>query len=511
MMTRHIPVVDVFAGCGGLGEGFSSSPFELRLSIEKDSAPIKTLWLRSFFHQFPNDELPDDYYAYLAGRITRAELCMNYPIEAAEASRRCLQAELGSDTQDCSRVRASLSRAIRGSKDWVLVGGPPCQAYSTIGRVKNQSLDNYNPDTDVRFELYREYLSIICAYWPSVFVFENVKGLLSSSHHNQFIFDRILTDLADPAQALAPDGIHLPHNYTYKLYPLSARRLSVNGECGPINPNDFVVKAEHYGVPQARHRVIIMGVRNDIQKHPEPLLRAGGAISAMEVLGGLPPVRSGISTKDSPEAWVEAIMGILDHSWWQQVPEPLQQRIIEVLENLTMSPSDRGSLRFLDVPSQCDYEPDWFEDERLLGTLNHEARTHRIDDLWRYLFASCFMENSERPFRVSDFPPGLMPNHQNIYNALKSSHFADRFSVVPPNAPSRTVVSHIQKDGHYYIHYDPAQCRSLTVREAARLQTFPDNYFFEGNRTEQYGQVGNAVPPLLSSQIAERVAELFEP
>ncbi len=509
-MTRHIPVVDVFAGCGGLGEGFSSPPFELRLSIEKDNAPIKTLWLRSFFHQFSKDEMPDEYYAYLAGRITRAELCQQYPIEAAEAFRRCLQVELGSKTQDHTRIKASLARAIRGSNDWVLVGGPPCQAYSTIGRVKNQSLDHYDPDTDVRFELYREYLGIIGSYWPSVFVFENVKGLLSSSYRDRSIFYRMLADLADPAQALAPDGICMSHNYTYKLYPISAGRLPVNGECEPINPNDFVVKAEHYGVPQARHRVIIIGVRNDIQKHPEPLLRAGESVSAMEVLDGLPFVRSGISTQDSPEAWVEAILSILDHSWWQQIPQPLQQRIIEVLENLTVPSSDRGSLRFLDVPSQCDYEPDWFEDERLSGTLNHEARAHRIDDLWRYLFASCFMENSERPFRVSDFPAGLMPNHQNIYNALKSIHFADRFSVVPQNAPSRTVVSHIQKDGHYYIHYDPAQCRSLTVREAARLQTFPDNYFFEGNRTEQYRQVGNAVPPLLSSQIAERVAELFE-
>ena len=509
-MTRRIPVVDVFAGCGGLGEGFSTSPFDLRLSIEKDNAPVKTLRLRSFFHQFPQDGLPDDYYDYLADRITWSELCQQHPIEAAEASLRCLQVELGSEGQDQTRVGASLARAIRGSRDWVLVGGPPCQAYSTIGRVKNQSLEHYDPDTDVRFELYREYLNIIGAYWPSVFVFENVKGLLSSSRRDQSIFHRMLTDLADPAQALAPDGIRLPHNYTYRLYSLSSERLSLGEDGGPSNPNEFVVKAEHYGVPQARHRVIIIGVRNDIQRRPEPLLRASESVNAMDVLCGLPPVRSGVSTQDSPEAWVEAILSILDHPWWRQIPEPLQQRIIEVLENLAVPPSDRGSLGFLDVPSQCAYEPDWFEDERLLGTLNHEARTHRIDDLWRYLFAACFMEQSDRPFRISDFPAGLMPSHRNIYNPSKSAHFADRFSVVPQNAPSRTVVSHIQKDGHYYIHYDPAQCRSLTVREAARLQTFPDNYFFEGNRTEQYGQVGNAVPPLLSSQIAERVAELFE-
>ncbi len=510
MTTHRIPVVDVFAGCGGLGEGFTSAPFELRLSIEKEKAPHATLWLRSFFHQFGKGEVPRHYYDYVAGRIPREELCLHHPIQALEASLRCLRVELGNEEQGNSRVNASIERAIDRNREWVLIGGPPCQAYSTIGRVKNQSLDHYNPDTDIRFELYREYLKIIGAHWPSVFVFENVKGLLSSSHRDQLIFDRVLTDLSDPANALAPDGIRLSRDHTYKLYSLSSERQSLDEEYAPCHPNDFVVKTEHYGIPQARHRIIIVGVRNDIRKHPEPLQRLSEPVNAIEALGGLPALRSGISTQDSPEAWVNAVKGIRNHSWWQQIPRPLQQRMTEVLESLAVPPSNRGSLRFLDAPSQCNYRPDWFEDERLSGTLNHESRTHRMDDLWRYLFAASFMENSTRPFRLSDFPGGLMPNHRNIYNSSGDTHFADRFSVVLPNAPSRTIVSHIQKDGHYYIHYDPTQCRSLTVREAARLQTFPDNYFFEGNRTEQYSQVGNAVPPMLSCQIADRVAELFE-
>jgi DNA (cytosine-5)-methyltransferase 1 len=154
-------------------------------------------------------------------------------------------------------------------------------------------------------------------------------------------------------------------------------------------------------------------------------------------------------------------------------------------------------------------ETTWFADARLHGACNHETRGHIRKDLHRYFFAAVFAKKRGRSPLLEDFPRALLPNHENVADALKETKFNDRFRVQLASRPSTTIVSHISKDGHYYIHYDPSQCRSLTVREAARLQTFPDNYFFEGPRTEQYKQVGNAVPPLLAKQIAQIVAELL--
>jgi DNA (cytosine-5)-methyltransferase 1 len=188
----------------------------------------------------------------------------------------------------------------------------------------------------------------------------------------------------------------------------------------------------------------------------------------------------------------------------------VHDRILNTIDSLTVPRKDRGS-EFIPANPGVDYRPDWFIDSRIGGVCNHKTKGHMPSDLHRYLYASCFAQVHDRSPTLKDFPKDLLPNHRNAIEALDRSGglFADRFRVQLKGKPATTITSHIHKDGHYYIHYDPSQCRSLTVREAARIQTFPDNYLFCGNRTQQYHQVGNAVPPLLAHELAALVYRLL--
>lgn len=519
----RIPVIDLFAGPGGLAEGFSAfddeggKVFRIGLSVEKDPYAHSTLELRSFFRQFPREQVPEEYYSYLRKEISREELFSVWPEEAGRARQEAWRAELGSEKLSDDEVDARIKSALGSAKKWILIGGPPCQAYSTVGRSRNKGEKSYDyvPEKDNRHFLYREYLKIIARHWPPVFVMENVKGILSAQVNGSRIFDHILADLHDPLAALRDDGYVVRNGYKYKIYSLAKPVSYPAGDFQPrFSPADFLIMSEKYGIPQSRHRVILIGVREDYDvAAPMPLSPKDGHVNAASVLDDLPRLRSGLSREeDTFERWEVRVWEIMDdiklyEDICREHGKEMQVHIEMALSGLCeTSEHDRGK-EFL--PFDGINRNDWYDDPRLKGVCNHTTKAHMSSDLHRYLFASCFSEIHERSPTLPEFPKKLWPEHKNAHKAKRSGNFSDRFRVQLASKPATTVMSHISKDGHYYIHYDPAQCRSLTVREAARLQTFPDNYFFEGPRTQQYIQVGNAVPPLLAYQIAEVVHDIF--
>ena len=514
-----IPVIDIFAGPGGLGEGFASlktkagvTRFNIALSIEKEQFAHRTLTLRAFFRQFGNS-VPDEYYQYLRDEITGDKLFDRYPQEAGKAMSQTLRAELG--VTDEKEVDSHIRSAIEGSFNWVLLGGPPCQAYSVIGRSRYSRIWREDPskrDEDIRHYLYREYLRILAVHQPAVFILENVEGLLSSVVFDGKIADRIFQDLEHPKKVIG--GFEYTEGEKeYRLFSFThkPRALNLLGE-PEFLPKDFIVRCERYGIPQARHRLIILGIRSDMNLEPELLEQQSNEINIEMVINDLPRIRSGISKgTDSNEAWLNIIgqlqcNGVLSDPI---VSNNVKWEIINQISNLS-DDLNRG-----DESITMDRSPvpralrDWLYDEKLKGVVNHYSRGHMPSDLQRYFFSSCFASVNQFTPKLRDFPRTLLPKHKNVAAGVDSTQFLDRFRVQLSGKPSTTITSHISKDGHYYIHPDPTQCRSLTVREAARLQTFPDNYYFVGPRTSQYQQVGNAVPPLLAYQLAQKVYKIL--
>jgi DNA (cytosine-5)-methyltransferase 1 len=509
-IENSIPIIDIFAGPGGLGEGFSAAKsaggkpvFKIKLSIEKDEFAHKTLELRAFYRQFSGRSTPKEYYDYLKGAISRTDLFWRYEEEAAQAKKEAWHAELGVVPDEV--VDARISEALDNAKDWILIGGPPCQAYSLVGRSRMIGEDKGKYETDPRHFLYKQYLRILAAHQPPVFVMENVKGFLSPKLHKQKTFDLILADLRNPSKAIE---FNTGQPLSYKLFSFSQRRSGSE----ELNPEDFVVRSEEYGIPQTRHRIIIFGIRSDFYQSEPAILPKSEPISIEQVIDDLPKLRSGISKeKDSAGTWEEIIKSFANVQWLKTLDDSLKERILGEINEIgeTSAKLSRGK-QYMPVSDNPKKHKEWYIDPILNGVCNHETRIHIREDLHRYLFASLFAREYGRTPKLKNFPVEFLPKHVNVYEALSGSKFNDRFRVQVRGKPSTTVVSHISKDGHYFIHYDPSQCRSLTVRETARLQTFPDNYFFEGSRTDQYRQVGNAVPPLLAFQIARIVSNTLK-
>ena len=523
-----IPIIDLFAGPGGLGEGFSAfrgpdndQVFDVSLSIEKDYHAHKTLELRSFFRKFPDGEAPPEYYEYLRKKAQtkspaeqkalRFELFEKFPDKACAAKSEAWCAELGKDDGLNEKIDSRIKKIISNNEAgcWGMIGGPPCQAYSVIGRARNKSVSGYSSETDIRSYLYKQYLRILARHKPSFFIMENVKGMLSAKLDGEPLFNRLLDDLRYPLRHLSASDGGGKNALEYTVYPLACDSLIAN------RPTDYLIESELYGIPQARHRVILMGIRNDFsQVNPRQLKKHSSPVTVEDVLGNLPQIRSGLSKYlaeggGSSALWKQSINDIIKEGWFQNGLDPNIKEIINLVVSEINDKAIIAGGEFVDSPSSNFKQNElneWYLDEKLGGVCNHISRTHMLSDLYRYLYSAVFAEESGRSPLMEDYPEELLPAHKSA----KSGNFNDRFRVQLADKPSTTVTSHISKDGHYFIHYDPEQCRSLTVREAARLQTFPDNYYFEGSRTQQYIQVGNAVPPLLARQIAGVVYDLIQ-
>lgn len=530
-----LPVVDIFAGPGGLGEGFSQAGFDILLSAEMDPIACETLKLRKFYHQFRDRSVPEAYYHFIRGEIELKDLTEQFPDEWGSACSAVLNIELGTADGN-AEFNTKLDKKLENREDFILIGGPPCQAYSLAGRsrmlgVGRKSEDSQNRSRkslsaqlarefykDKRHTLYLEYLNILCRYQPAFFIMENVKGMGSArsgvGESIGSVFENICFGLRNPFDAMGiktREG-ELPKGY--KLYSLTNENIDLLTGSEIQTANECIIRSENYGVPQARHRIIVVGVREDLEIVPEKLSTSKTQSTVKEAIANMPALRSGLSKeKDTERSWKNAVI--------EQVKEALlghtnvDAEIRKFLNSFSGHPINLGR-------GGC-YIPDGnhdfgctnrtlgkhINDAKLRGVIQHETRSHIRSDLLRYFLVSVLGKINGKSPRFSEWKGKLgsiRPNHVNVTfndNELQSSSHNDRFKVQVWDRPASTVVSHISKDGHYFIHPDPTQCRSLTVREAARLQTFPDNYFFCGNRTQQYHQVGNAVPVLLAKQIAE--------
>ena len=497
MPDQPIPVIDLFAGPGGMGEGFSSvrdkdglPVFRIMMSVEMERTAHETLRLRAFARKIMNADgvLPTEYLDFLEAptESNLGFLQEKYTDEWDAADTEAVQGTLkdGDDTY----VNMAVERLKGYHGPVVLIGGPPCQAYSLVGRAR-RTHDKDLLERDVKQTLYKCYLRFIEVIRPTAFVMENVKGMLSAKNFGEGVFGHISADM----EALG-----------YELHSFVTD--------APEMPHDFIVRADRYGVPQARHRVILFGTRKGENSAVPGTLIAKPVITVGQVLGQMPRIRSGFSARAHTDMdWGGYVSAAAKRLLATPEGKAISKQLETVAEGRLLPSAQRADR----ICQEKDNPLSGWYRGHLGGSdilTEHVSRNHMASDLDRYLYCAAFAQHFDRSAKLYDFPRALLPNHRNAAGVTEGKVvvFADRFHVQQADMPSTTVTSHISKDGHYFIHPDPSQCRSLTVREAARLQTFPDDYFFMGNRTDQYRQVGNAVPPLLALQLARIVAEWLD-
>lgn len=424
-MHEGFAFLDIFAGAGGLSEGFVQAGFSPVAHVEMDSAACNTLKTRVAYHWLKGNGKLNVYYDYLAGKISRDNLYKSIPEEVLNS---VIQATISKETRE--QIFQFIDNHLQGRHLDLIVGGPPCQAYSLVGRAR----DKNHMVGDKRNYLYMEYAEFLKQYKPEYFVFENVLGLLS---------------------AYDTDGIK-----HFDKMSDCFRNCGYSVECRKLN-------AKSFGVLQNRRRIILVGKRGLNQKDFYPEIRElstqGSTVN--DVLSDLPKISSG-----------QGCFGL--------------QPVEESRENSYLVKSG-------------------IKQTGMQSVTLHTARPNNRRDLEIYRQVVQLWNEKEKRLKYNDLDESLQ-THKN------KSVFTDRYKVVAGNLQySQTIVAHIAKDGHYYIHPDISQNRSLSPREVARIQTFPDDYFFESesgkpSRTSAYKQIGNAVPVLLARKVAEAMKLLMQ-
>lgn len=415
--------LDLFAGAGGLSEGFIKAGFEPVAHVEISESACYTLKTRTAFHYLEQTNNLTPYIEYTSGQISRDELYSYIPKERL-------------DSVICEEISAKTLKSIFNNIDTLkgnepidlIVGGPPCQAYSLMGRSRD-------PDRmlhDKRNYLFSFYVKFLEKYQPRYFVFENVLGLLSAKDENGYRYLDMMTAAFDKA------------GYKIDLQILNAR---------------------DYGVLQNRKRIIIVGRRTDADfnfqwpEHGHTDAHVGAIFSDLPIIHAGEGDVYNCQLGNNPDPWL-------------------------------IESGVRSNVPSMPVTYYC-------------------SRTHKEQDLEIYRIAVNKWNTQHERLKYADLPDRLK-SHKN------QNTFQDRFKVVAKDeSASQTVVAHIAKDGHYYIHPELEQNRSLTPREVARLQTFPDDYYFESvsgkpSRTDAYRQIGNAVPVRLAYEIAHKLMEVWE-
>lgn len=449
--------LDLFAGCGGLSEGFVQKGFDVVSHVEKNSRACETLRTRSAFHYLKAEDNLDLYHKYQTDDVPRDRFKNQISAIWADIENRVIEEEISEDSISTiiNRLQDNLDR-FGYDKYHVLLGGPPCQAYSVVGRAR----DDKGMEGDGRHLLYQFYLEILRELEPELFVFENVPGLISASNRGKKVFQVLRRDLEDL-------------NPKYEIAPTAEKFFGA--------PRDYILNSNHFGVPQKRKRIFLIGYQKQLLEKSSELENIFRAIQAKQAKAGNKPVRTVFhAISDLPGLKPEEG----NDFWYPEHP----------------------------APAMAKYQQEMREHSPGGGISNHRARSHMEEDLRRYEYFiknKKFRENGtgSKNVTIEDLKADnedLLPNHDNL------SSFVDRFKVQFWDRPAYTITSHIRKDGHYYIHPDISQIRSFTVREAARCQSFPDSFIFEGPRTEQFNQVGNAVPPLLAEELAAEILKQLQ-